>query len=107
MTKATCPIDGEPTIREIVAELASGAYIELHENGRYELRQPGKFIGSHTLEYHLLREGWLEGFANGGGYRLSSDGWRAYMRSTDELGNGELVPPLPAGVETVDGGQQP
>jgi hypothetical protein len=98
MTKATCPIDGEPTIAEIVAELASGAFIELHDDGRYELRHPGRFIGNHTMQHHLIRDGWLESFANCGGYRLSGDGHRAYMRSTDELGSGELVPPLPAGV---------
>lgn len=94
--KATCPIDGEPTITEIIAELASGAYIYLHDDGRYELRQPGKFIGSHTMQHHLIRDGWLEG--RNASYHLSSDGHRAYIRSTDELGSGELVPPLPFGV---------
>jgi hypothetical protein len=96
--KATCPIDGEPSISEIVAELAAGAFIELHDDGRYELRHPGKFIGDHTMQHHLIRHGWLDSTANCGGYVLSTDGHRAYMRSTDELGNGELVPPLPRGV---------
>jgi hypothetical protein len=93
MSKATCPIDGEPSIREIIAELASGAYIVMHDNGRYELRQPGKYIGNHTMQHHLIRDGWLESFANCGGYRLSSAGKRAYMRSTDELGDSELAAP--------------
>lgn len=94
MTKATCPIHGEPSITEIIAALASGAQIHCDDNG-YELRHPGKAIGSHTLQFHLIREGWIESTANCGGYVLSTAGRLAYMRSTDDLGNGKLVPPAP------------
>ena len=94
-------IDGEPSVQEIIAELASGAFIELRDDGRYELRRPGKFISNHTMHYHLICGGWLENFANCGGYRLSNAGHRAYVRSTDELSNGELVQPAEAAGERV------
>lgn len=60
-----------------------------------------------TNEYHLvgpshdvtglfqemIREGWLVSSPNGGSYVLSDAGRAAYMRSTDELGDGKLISP--------------
>lgn len=89
----------EPSLREILAELAAGALIVAHDDGRYELCHPGKQITGHTLNWVLAKDGWVQNTPNFGAYVLTDAGRLAYMRSTDELGNNELVPPLPDGVE--------
>lgn len=81
------------TLREVIAELASGARIVADEDNRYELQYPGAPITSHMLNHELVRAGWVQSNPNGGSYRLTDAGRLAYMRSTDELGTGELVPP--------------
>lgn len=92
----------EPSLKEIIAELAAGARIVAHDDGRYELCHPGKPITGHTLQWVLGEQGWIESTPNMGAYVLSDAGRLAYMRSTDELGSGELVAPI-AGVGPVEG----
>ena len=82
-------------IVEIVAALAGGYVIrtEIDEHDReYFLDPPGARRLVAEQVSRLIREGWLESF--NGGYRLSDDGKKAYLRSTDELGNGKLVAPF-------------
>jgi hypothetical protein len=83
----------EPSLKEIIAELASGASIVAHDNGSYELCYPGKPITGHTLQWVLARDGWVQSTANCGAYVLTDAGRLAYMRSTDEMGSGELIAP--------------
>ena len=87
----------EPTIREILAELATGARIVAHDDGRYELCHPGKPVTGHTLEWVLIKQGWIESTPNFGAYVLTEAGRLAYMRAWDELGNGELIAPASGG----------
>ena len=41
----------------------------------------------------LMRAGFLEPYPNGGGCRLSDKGLTAYLKSTDEMGDGKLEIP--------------
>lgn len=81
-------------LKEIIAALASGARITLDGDRTPELRMPGPRLDGATWDT-LCREGWLESMPNGGTFKLSDEGLRAYLRSTDELGDGTLVSPLP------------
>jgi hypothetical protein len=85
--------DGFMRVEEVVEALATG-YAARYEDGHdlYVTKTAGK-VRSDTLD-RLMREGWLEGFANGGGFRLSDAGRKSYLRSTDEMGDGKLVPPV-------------
>lgn len=74
------------------------------------LAQPGWTVRAHSYEdgyeyfierpripvrgdllTRMIGQGWLQGF--NGGYRLSDDGRKAHLHSTDEMGDGKLVPP--------------
>lgn len=63
--------------------------------GKYVLRYDGNSndcslvhtaaqVTAETIS-RFINRGWLESFANSGGFRLSDEGFKAYMRSTDEL----------------------
>lgn len=84
-------------IRDIVAALASGHIIRTDDLGGYdgyEYRLVPEAQAPLLTTFQisrLIREGWLDSF--NGGFRLSDEGRKAYMRSTDEMGGGELVPP--------------
>lgn len=79
-------------LKEVVAALAGGAHIELDDENYYELRLPAPKIDGETWT-RLIHHGWLESMPNGGWYKLSDTGLRAYLRSTDEMGDGKLVDP--------------
>lgn len=85
--------DGFMRVEEVVEALATG-YAARYEDGHtlYVTKTAGK-VRPDTLD-RLIREGWLEGFANGGGFRLSDAGLRSYLKSSDEMGDGKLVPPV-------------
>jgi hypothetical protein len=95
-TAGAQPNAGPLTLRQIITELASGAQIVAHDDGRYELCHPGKPVDSHTLQWVLARDGWIESTPNCGAYVLTEAGRLAYLKSMDELGSGELVAPAAA-----------
>ncbi len=78
----------ESSLFEVVELLAANARIYLTPDGPPELRVLTPEIG--PLWDELCRGGWLEPMANGGTFKLSDAGLKAYLRSTDELGNGRL-----------------
>lgn len=83
-------------VPEIVQALASGAVIRTEIDGYdrdYRLDRGSPRVLSTTV-VNMIRDGWLESF--NGGYRLTDGGKKAYLRSTDELGDGKLVPPVTA-----------
>lgn len=79
--------------RDAVGDLAGGAYFRATGPGmQLELVQPIAQPKGDVVD-RLIHYGWLESLANGGGYRMSDAGKIAYLRSTDELGDGALVDP--------------
>lgn len=83
-------------VEEIIEKLQQTGWrirIESDEHGyQYFLEGPRHSVTSTELS-RLIQDGWLENTANGGGYTLTDEGRKAYLRSTDELGDGNLVPP--------------
>ena len=84
-------------IRQIIEKLAQpGWTIRTNDLGEYDgYEYLLEFSERHDIGNklsQLIREGWIEGF--NGGFRLTDAGHKAYMRSTDELGDGALRPPL-------------
>lgn len=81
----------ENQLREAIWELASGAVVRLDDEGQprlvRDLPQPSAFFDV------LMHRGWLDRLPNGGTFKLSDAGMRAYLRSTDELGDGRLLHP--------------
>lgn len=87
------PISDVP---QIVQALASGAVIRTdggrdHDPPDYILDSGSPRVLDTTV-VNMIRDGWLESF--NGGYRLTDAGKCAYMRSTDEVGDGKLVAPM-------------
>jgi hypothetical protein len=81
------------TLRDVIGLLAGGeARIVLDDEGYPELLTRHGSVSA--LWDQLCREGWLESMPNGGTFKLSDAGLLAYLRSTDELGDGQLVSPL-------------
>lgn len=86
-------------IKNIIEKLAQqGWIIRTNDLGEYDgheymLEYSERHNVGHKLS-RLIREGWIEGF--NGGFRLTDAGRMAYMRSTDELGDGVLRPPVEA-----------
>lgn len=84
-----------PSLREAIAELASGAYVGTEDDEwgfSYKLVRPVKQPDGDDFDV-LIHRGWLESMANGGSYRLTDAGKLAYLRSTDEMGDGKLTHP--------------
>lgn len=84
-------------MREIIEQLASGHVIRSEDLGGYDGHEyrlapadQGPLIPVMQIS-RLIREGWVESF--NGGLRLTDEGKKAYLRSTDEMGSGELIPP--------------
>lgn len=84
-------------IHEIITALACGHTIrslDLGEHDGCEYRlvpdAPVELVNGLQIE-QMIRDGWLESF--NGGYRLTDAGRLEWMRSTDEMGDGELRPP--------------
>ncbi len=79
-------------LHEAVGELASGALLKLDSEGDWILVRPMKQPEGDVIS-QLLHRGWLEGMANGGTCKISDAGLKAYLRSMDELGDGQLIAP--------------
>ena len=101
MKEASDPkLDGFMSVEEIVTCLATGWILRRHGGRGYDgdtftvERQAGE-VRDDTLN-RLMREGWLRS-SNGLAFFLSDEGHKAYLRSTDEMGDGKLIPPVSSG----------
>jgi hypothetical protein len=88
-------------LKDVIERLAQSGYsIRVEDQGGYDgyeiwvKRTEGVRITQHELD-SLKKEGWIEPYG-AGGYKLTDEGRKSYLRSTDEMGNGELVPPKAA-----------
>lgn len=82
-------LDGFMRLEDVVQHMASGWRLG-HEDGDYFVTQTAGRVRSDTIS-RLLDEGWIEG--RNTCYILTDAGRKAYLRSTDELGDGKLVAP--------------
>lgn len=81
--------------KDVIAHLAAGAKLRRHGDDGTDVELVTFHAEVTTDQWNRLADGgWLKGFANGGGARLSDEGRLAYLRSTDEMGDGKLVPPV-------------
>lgn len=78
-------------IKHIAGLLAGGEARFRYTDDDVELVTVHRF--DHAAFNHMLHHGWLESTTGCGGYKLSDAGKLAYLRSTDELGDGKLVDP--------------
>jgi hypothetical protein len=78
--------------KNVIAHLASGAVLLFDEMGGDLVTRHGHVTSDQVTR--LGREGWIDWFANSGGARLSDAGRLAYIKSTDEMGDGKLLPPV-------------
>lgn len=78
---------------EVIAHLASGSDL-LFDNNRSGAEIVTRH-GSVTTDQvnRLGKAGWIKWFPSGGGAGLSDAGRAAYIKSTDELGDGVLCDP--------------
>ena len=80
----------DKSLRMAIVELAGDAKIRYDGDMRpvlvRDLPQPSNIDV-------LFHRGWLESMPNGGTFKLSDAGLLAYLRSTDELGDGRLLHP--------------
>jgi hypothetical protein len=91
---------GQPLdIKDAIERLAQPDYLVRIENqGEYDgyriwiKRTEGIEITQRELDM-LIINGWLEPYGAQGGYQLSDEGKKAWLRSTDELGDGKLRSP--------------
>lgn len=81
----------EAEIKHIAGLLAGGEARFCYTDESVELVTRHRF--DHVAFTHMLHHGWLESTTGCGGYRLSDAGLLAYLRSTDELGDGKLIDP--------------
>lgn len=79
------------TLQDVIELLAGEARIYLDDEGYPELLTRHGNVSA--MWDRLCREGWLEAMPNGGTFKLSDEGLKAYLRSTDEMGDGKLNPP--------------
>ena len=92
--------DGFMRVEEIVPLLASNYYLREGPDGHVWVTLTAGKVRDDTIT-RLLEEGWVQRFPNGCGFELTDAGRGAYMRSTDELGDGVLrAPNSSAGSET-------
>jgi uncharacterized protein affecting Mg2+/Co2+ transport len=81
--------DGFMRVDEIVA-LIQGEYRLVDNDGEaFVVHTAGK-VRDDTIN-RLMMEGWIE--RGNRHWKLTDEGRKAYLRSTDELGNGKLIPP--------------
>jgi len=91
MKEASDPnLDGFMRLDEIVRHMAGGWRLG-HEDGNYFVSKTAGRVRSDTIN-RLIAEGWIE--SRNTCYILTDDGRKAYLRSTDELGDGKLIPPV-------------
>lgn len=81
----------ESQIKHIAGLLADNRAWFRYTSDSVELVTEHRF--DHVAFNHMLKHGWLESTAGCGGYRLTEAGRLAYIRSTDELGDGALIDP--------------
>lgn len=79
---------------EVIALMAEGAVLVTDSD-----QQGAELVTRHAAIVpdqwnRLARGGWLKPFANNGGAWLSDGGKLAYLRSMDELGDGQLIAPV-------------
>lgn len=87
-------IDLQRRLRDAVGDLASGCQLVLEDDcgNSWRMVAPVKQPQGDVLS-HLFHCGWLETMPNGGTCKLSDAGKLAYLKSTDELGDGKLIAP--------------
>ena len=90
---------GQPlNLKDAIERLAQSGYrVCVDDNGGYDgysiwiRRTEGMQITQRELEM-FVKDGWLTPYGSNG-YELSDAGRCAYLRSTDELQDGKLIPP--------------
>lgn len=87
-----------PSEHEIIAAMASGSRIVViagrgYDCDEYELQSPSQSLSQIDI-VRLLDKGWI--YSSNTAYFLTDEGKKAYLRSIDELGTGELIAPTPA-----------
>lgn len=96
------PQEASAEVKQVVERLATGFIIRAEDLGGYD----GHDYWLEKSERHrmfadqisrMIQDGWLDSF--NGGYRLTDEGRKAYLRSTDELGDGKLYLPFPTTAE--------
>lgn len=89
-------LDGFLRVEEVVEHLATGWGFSINHGRDYDgddiyiSKTAGK-VRSDTMQ-RLIDEGWIERYG-AGSLRLTDAGHKSYMHSTDEMGDGKLVPP--------------
>jgi len=93
------------TDRQVITELACGARIVATDEGdgySYKLiREQVAITAAQVIR--LLDEGWI--YSSNTAYFLTDEGKKSYLRSTDELGNGQLLAPKPRTGESLSKGE--
>jgi predicted transcriptional regulator len=78
-------------LSDIVALLAdAGPILRYGEDSGADLVTHHGHISNEDLN-QMIDEGWL--YSMNGTYRLTDEGRAAYIRSTDEMGDGKLISP--------------
>lgn len=77
---------------ETVGHLASGARLRYTRDDGLELVLPVKQPDGVTIS-RLIHHGWVSSTPGCGGYALSDEGLKAYLRSTDEMQSVGLIDP--------------
>lgn len=90
--------DTDEGVKRAIEAFAQGFQYRVHDLGGYDGYEPWiekieGFKVSYALIERLKREGWIESYG-ARGFKLTDAGHRAYMRSTDEMGDGKLTPPV-------------
>jgi hypothetical protein len=94
--RAADEIDADPEVKRVVEALATGFTIRVEDLGGYDghdywVDKSERFRLIPPLDV-LIRDGWIEG-GGGSTWKLTDKGRKAYLRSTDELGDGKLYVP--------------
>jgi hypothetical protein len=85
-------------LRDIVELLAGPeAILRYGEDSGADLVTTHGHVTNEDLA-QMIDDGWL--YSMNGTYRLTDEGRIAYFRSTDELGDGKLIPPNPSRQDT-------
>ena len=77
-------------IEELIQLLAEGAKIRW-DDGQCNVV---KFYGTACNIEQLIQEGWIVSGTGSSYYKLSDDGLKAFLKSTDEMGDGKLISPI-------------
>lgn len=72
----------------VLADLADGWFLETINGGTRLIKEAS--VSTSAVDELLSFTTYLEQFVNCGGYRISDEGRSAYIKSTDELGDGEI-----------------